>query len=96
MRSLGLVLPAIICTLLGGALSSALAGQAAGTDKVPITTSSPEARDLYLKDVTWRKSCGRRTAGGSTSRRPRKTLTSRWRMSAWQTPRARPSNSSTR
>ena len=37
------------CTLLGGALSSALAGQAAGTDKVPITTASPEARDLYLK-----------------------------------------------
>ena len=49
MRSLGLVLPTIICTLLGGALSSAIAGQAAASDKVPITTSSPEARDLYLK-----------------------------------------------
>lgn len=49
MRSLRLILPTIICTLLGGALSSALAGQAGATDKIPITTSSPEARDLYLK-----------------------------------------------
>jgi len=48
MRSLRLILATIICALLG-ALSSALAAQAATTDKVPIATSSPEARDLYLK-----------------------------------------------
>jgi len=48
MRSLRLILATIICALLG-ALSSALSAHAATTDKVPIATSSPEARDLYLK-----------------------------------------------
>jgi hypothetical protein len=48
MRSLRLILATILCVLVGSQ-SSALAAQVPATDKVPITTSSPEARDLYLK-----------------------------------------------
>jgi len=51
MHNLRLTLPAIICTvsLALAAPSSRVDARAAATDKVPITTSSPEARDLYLK-----------------------------------------------
>ena len=51
MHNLKLTLPAIICTLSFAlaASSSRVDARAAATDKVPITTSSAEARDLYLK-----------------------------------------------
>src|SRR6187200_3251115 len=51
MRNLRLTLPAIVCTasFALAASSSRVDGRAAATDKVPITTSSSEARDLYLK-----------------------------------------------
>jgi tetratricopeptide (TPR) repeat protein len=51
MRNLRLTLPAIICTVSFAlaASPSRVDARAAATDKVPITTSSTEARDLYLK-----------------------------------------------
>ena len=51
MHNLRLTLPAIICTVSFAlaASSSRVDARAAATDKVPVTTSSPEARDLYLK-----------------------------------------------
>lgn len=51
MHSLNITLPAIVCTVSVAlsASSSCVAAGAAAPDKVPITTSSPEARELYLK-----------------------------------------------
>lgn len=51
MHSRRLTLPAIFCAafLMLSAASSRLDAQAGGADKVPITTSSAEARELYLQ-----------------------------------------------
>ena len=52
MRSLRLTRRAITATILFALTvltSSAVAGGTAATDKIPVTTSSPEARELYLK-----------------------------------------------
>ena len=51
MHNLRLTLPAIVCTVSFAlaAPSPRVDARAAATDKVPVTTSSPEARELYLK-----------------------------------------------
>jgi tetratricopeptide (TPR) repeat protein len=52
MRSLRLIVPAITTTLVlatAGETSAAFAAGRAAPDKIPITTASTEARDLYLK-----------------------------------------------
>jgi len=52
MRSLRVSRRAITGTFLlalAGWMSPAVAGRAAASDKIPITTSSPEARELYLR-----------------------------------------------
>jgi len=49
MRSLRLTSRATACTLAAAVALGAAASARGGADKVPITTSSEEARDLYLK-----------------------------------------------
>jgi hypothetical protein len=97
MRSLRVSRRAITGTFLlalAGWTPPAVAG-AAATDKIPITTSSPEARELYLKGrelaEKLRATDARRFYEQAVARDP----DSRWLISAWRTPPERPRNSST-
>ncbi len=80
---------------LAGWTPPAVAGGAAATDKIPITTSSSEARELYLKGRELAEKLRATDARRSTSRPSPKIRISRWLISAWRTPPERPRNSST-